>query len=456
MHKLLSVPLDLLWPDRPSGWPDSLARLLPALGNMARLASASTLAYLITRWLVNGPIDLTASLTALLVMQASAAGSFNKGLRRVVAVGVGVGMALMTAGWLGMHWWSLGLAIFFALVLARVLRLGDSALEMPISAMLILGSTRGEVDAETRVISTLIGTLVGVVFPLLLPPAVPYRSAAAAVRRSAASTRDVLFGAADQMDRGEVTRPMVGSWLARARQVTSQISRAHEQVDDLSDVRRFNSRALGTADISPILTSGLHSLESCLLSLRAILMLMEREAPPVAAHPSAFRQGPDHPVLSTQMRHGVAEVLRRLGDCLESFGAMVEAEAIGNEAKAHEVFAINYRQLRDARADLAVLMRVQDEQGEQWLMRGGILAALDQVLQQLDVDARVRVRERWKASQLGRRLPEAQIGPRTTAVDRARHARLRARQLRRPEPSVTSADFLDDDETTQVIPVVRG
>ena len=58
--------------------------------------------------------------------------------------------------------------------------------------------------------------------------------------------------------------------------------------------------------------------------------------------------------------------------------SMVEAEAIGNEAKAHEVFAINYRQLRDARADLAVLMRVQDEQGEQWLMRGGILAALDE------------------------------------------------------------------------------
>ena len=69
--------------------------------------------------------------------------------------------------------------------------------------------------------------------------------------------------------------------------------------------------------------------------------------------------------------------------------------------------------------------------------------------------AAVRVRERWKASQLGRRLPESQIGPRTTMLDRARHARLRARQLRRPEPAPTAADFLGDEQETQVIPVVR-
>lgn len=455
MRHLLPWLLDHLWPTRPAGWSASLARLLPVVGNMARLAVASTLAYLLTRWLVHGPIDLTASLTALLVMQASAAGSAKKGALRVVAVGGGVGMALLATDWLGMHWWSLGLVIFTALLLARVMRLGDSQLEMPISAMLILGSTRFDVAAETRVISTLIGTAVGIAFPLLWPPSVPFRSASAAVRRVAASSRDVLFRAADAMETGEVTRPMVGRWLVDARRITSQIGTAHEQVEDLSDVRRFNSRALGTADVSPILTSGLYTLENCLLSLRAIFMLMERQAPPVGEHPANFGSSADHG-FSSRIQVGVAEVLRRLGDCIEAFGSMVEAEANGNEAKAHEVFATNYRRLRDARADLATLMAEVDENGRELLLRGGVLSALDQVLQMLDVDARVRVRERWKASQLGRRLPESQIGPRTTMLDRARHARLRARQLRRPEPAPTAADFLGDEQETQVIPAIRA
>ncbi|GAA1396675.1 FUSC family protein [Luteococcus peritonei] len=455
MRTTTSWILDRLWPTRPSGWSASFARIVPVVGNMARLAIASTLAYLLTRWLVHGPIDLTAALTALLVMQASAAGSFKKGALRVVAVSSGVGMALLATGWLGMHWWSLGLVIFAALLLARMMRLGDSALEMPISAMLILGSTRFDVAAETRVISTLIGALVGVVFPLLLPPAVPYRSASASVRRVAGSSRDVLFRAADAMQTGDITKPMVARWLVDARRITGQIGKAHEQVEDLSDVRRFNSRAVGTADVSPILTSGLYTLENCLLSLRAIFMLMERQAPPVAEHPANFRADADRG-FSVRIQGGVAEVLRRLGDCIEAFGTMVEAEANGNESKAHEVFAVNYRQLRNARAELASLMAEADENSQEWLLRGGILSALDQVLQMLDVDARVRVRQRWKASQLGRRLPQGQIGPRTTVMDRARHARLRARQLRRPEPTPTTADFLGDEEATQVIPIIRA
>ena len=74
------------------------------------------------------------------------------------------------------------------------------------------------------------------------------------------------------------------------------------------------------------------------------------------------------------------------------------------------------------------------------------------MLAQLDIDARVRVLDRWKASQLGRRLPQGQIGPRTTSVDRFRHSRMRARQLRRPQAPQPVVDFMDDDETTQELP----
>lgn len=451
MRHQFTRALDFLWPSRPAGRSEMVARALPVLGNMARLAVASVLAFGLTRWLVKGPIDLTSALTALLVMQASAAGSFKMGLLRMVSVSTGVGLALLTADGLGMHWWSLGLVIFSALVLARVLRLGDASLEMPISAMLILGSTQGDVAAETRIISTVIGAVVGIVFPLVLPPAVPFRSASSAVRRVATRQREVLHRAAEAMETGAVTKPMVSHWIGQARAVSEQISKATTQVTDLTDLRKFNSRAMGRADIAPILTSGLNSLESCLLSLRAIFLLMERHAP-APAHPSrGVLQAGTQP-LDDDVQQAVAMMLRRLGDCLDAFGLMVEAEANGNEAKAHQVFVTNYRELRDARAELAELIAAGDGLGDQWLLSSGILVALDQVLQQLDIDARVRVRDRWKASQLGRRLAEEQIGPRTNTVDRFRHRRMRARSLRPRNNTSVDTDFMDDDETTQVIP----
>ncbi|WP_420175445.1 FUSC family protein [Luteococcus sp. OSA5] len=449
MQKLLARLLDALWPTRPVGRRETVARLVPALGNMGKLTIASVLAHLLTRALVDGPMDLTSSLTALLVMQASAARTFKKGALRVVAVTSGVGLALGTTYLFGMHWWSLGMVIFSALFLARVLRLGDSALEMPISAMLILGQGT-DVAAETRVVATLIGTLVGVVFPLVFPPAVPLRSAASSVRRVAADQKALLERAAEAMENQTISRPMVSSWIDEARGLTTRISSAHSQVSRLTDVRKFNSRAVGVADISPILVSGLNSLESCLLSLRAIFLEMERHAPP-PTHPSAGPHAGQQP-FDADIQHVVAMMLRRLGDCLDAFGTMVEAEANGNEEAAQKAFVVNYRQLRDARAAIAELMAAADTFDEEWQLTASVLSSLDQVLAQLDIDARVRVRERWKASQLGRRLPQGQIGPRTTTVDRFRHSRMRARQLRRPQAPQPVVDFMDDDETTQQLP----
>ena len=95
--------LDLLWPARPDTWREAGARFGPPVANMVRLSLASTLAFVLTRWLSRGPMDLTSALTALLVMQASAAGSFKQGMLKVVGVMMGVGMALGTTSLVGLH-----------------------------------------------------------------------------------------------------------------------------------------------------------------------------------------------------------------------------------------------------------------------------------------------------------------------------------------------------------------
>ena len=62
----------------------------PDLVNLVRVTTAAVLAYVITRLVTVGPIDLTCSLTAILVTQASATGSLRMGMVRVGAVLTGM------------------------------------------------------------------------------------------------------------------------------------------------------------------------------------------------------------------------------------------------------------------------------------------------------------------------------------------------------------------------------
>ena len=56
-----------------------------------------------------------------------------------MSVVAGVGLAVLLSIAVGLSWWSLGLLIGLSLVVGQVLRLGDNLLEVPISAMLVLG-----------------------------------------------------------------------------------------------------------------------------------------------------------------------------------------------------------------------------------------------------------------------------------------------------------------------------
>ena len=117
------------WPGHPTRWRDVPGRLRPTLSSVLRLTAAAVVSYLITLVLTQGAIDLTGPLTALLVMQASAFSTLKMGAVRVGAVLSGVFVAILLSTWIGLTWWSLGAAIAVSLLLGKVLRLGEQALE---------------------------------------------------------------------------------------------------------------------------------------------------------------------------------------------------------------------------------------------------------------------------------------------------------------------------------------
>lgn len=364
-------------------------RLRPVLVWVARLTAASVVAYLLTVWLVDGPIDLTGALTALLVVQASASASLRMGVVRVGAVLTGVLVAVTLSSWVGLSWWSLGAAIALALLLAALLRLGDQRLETAISAMLILGTGGQEIAAETRVLTTLIGAGVGMAFNLLLPPRVPFRAAVADVRNIASSQAACLRTAAASMAQRPITKGAVGTWLDEARAVAQAVSRTEVAISTVADVRRFNPRSIGTPEVEPVLRAGLESLDRSLLAIRALFATMFAEAPEHETPDDGYGE---------QVRPAFAVLLDQLADCLEAFGALVEAEAESSEAGVERNLAESLDVAGEARAILTELLLVDPrEETGLWLLRGSILSSVDHVLVPLKLEDRARLRGRDQA-----------------------------------------------------------
>jgi hypothetical protein len=390
------------WPGHPARWRDVPSRLTPTMVTVGRLTAAAVVSYLISLSLTKGAVDLTGPLTALLVVQASAYSTIKMGAVRVGAVLSGVLVATLLSTVIGLTWWSLGAAIASSLVLAKVLRLGEQALETPISAMLILGVTNHDVAAEVRILNTLIGAAVGVAFNLVYPPAMPTASAGRALLRVADGAAAPLDAAADALELGPVTRADVEDWIARARAANRLVAAATDIVAALRDSRRFNPRALGTVDVEPVLASGLDTLEHTLLSVRALFAVVLTELP-------SGSSSPDDPY-GAELRTVFAVVLRDTAECLRAFGSLVVAEAEDREEETERALGQSLDILRETQAILTELIMVDaQENTASWLLRGSILAAVEQVLSRLDLEDRARFHRDWKDAQA--RRPLANLPP---------------------------------------------
>lgn len=380
------------WPSMPTSWSELPKRLRPAATQITRLTVAAVVSYIVADTLFPGILDLTAPLTALLVVQASTVGTLLMGVVRVGAVLTGVLVAVGISSSIGLSWWSLAFVIAASLILAMVLRLGDQSLEAPISAMLILAvSAAPGVAAEVRVANTLIGTVVGIAFSLLVPVAIPNRQASEAVRRvtrsQAALMDEVALTLGDRAPHPEEVK----AWFEWTDHIADELRGASAAVEAVRERRRFNPRALATAMVHPGLRAAVERLGRSLAAERALLVAIAREAP-------AARGGSPDP-METELRRAFAVVLDDVADGLRAFGDLVDAEyGRGNPERADEALARMLEGGRETRAVLTELMLLEVDpraQTELWMLQGSVLAAIDQVIAQLDLEHTERSTEPW-------------------------------------------------------------
>jgi hypothetical protein len=398
------------WPSFPTSWAQLPARIRPASAQIARLTVAAVVSYLIANQVSPGIVDLTAPLTALLVVQASTVGTLQMGLVRVGAVLTGVLVAVAVASSVGLTWWSLALVIAASLALAKVLRLGEQSLEAPISAMLILAVSSPELAAEVRVVNTLIGTVVGIAFSLLVPVTIPNARARQAVRGVARSEAGLL----DEVSLTVASRTPhpdeVTAWLVWADHIEGDLRQAETSVDAIAQSRKLNPLALASATVHPGLANALGRLDGCLGAIRALLSVIALQAP------AAGRSADDSPGDSSdspaaaELRRAFAVVLGDLAGGLRSFAELVDAEfGPGHPDRVAEALDETVEIVREARAVVTELMFIDVDprtQTDLWMLQGSVLAAVDHVLRQLDLEHSERRTEAWLTRRAAPLIPQ--------------------------------------------------
>ena len=397
----------------------------------SRITVAATASYLVGTLLFPGTQPLLAPLTAMLVVQVTPVSLLASGLDRVIAVVSGVTLAVAFGAVVPLEWWSLGVLIFVAITLGQALRLKSNLVEVAISGMLVLGvGALGTGSAAwQRIAETLVGAAVGIATNLLFPPKVASDDVGDAIDELADRVSDLLTRAADDLadtDPGDVAHVARG-WLDEARATTAEIPRIAQALQRAEEGRRLNVRAVGTADLGPGLRVGLESLEHSAIAIRSMFRAVLD-----AARDDAWL---DDDVSAEEVFLSIAYTLRELAAGVDAFGQLVHDEGdptvriTPTDVDAMRTALDGMHEAR-ARLEDALLAGGPSELIE---LNAAMLGTVKRVLQELDLDERVR-----RQLRLARRLRPPRAGP-PTGVPPTGHPAL-------PEP--------DPDAETQHLPLI--
>lgn len=358
----------------------------PALAWTLRLTTAAVASYLVGSAIFPRTQPLLAPLTALLVVQLTPVSLLASGIDRVFSVVAGVFVAVAVSTAVHLTWWSLAAVIALSIMVGQALRLGPNLLEVPISAMLVLGV--GSMGAESaggqRIAETLVGAGVGVLSNLFFPPKIAALDAGTALQGLAERLADLLNAAAADMAQPRASRDSgreeTTQWLDQARVLTHDLPGVGSALLRAEQGRRLNLRALGTPDAGPGLRQGMEALEHCAVAVRSMFRSF------VDASGGEWNTG-EH---GDALRSADALIMDDLAAGLRAFGLLVRAESQPGEWPAPEMTELQHalERLREARARITELVLSQDDPSRTEL-NFALMSTVKRVMTELDLDRRL-------------------------------------------------------------------
>ncbi|MFD8477962.1 aromatic acid exporter family protein [Kitasatospora sp. NPDC059673] len=408
--------------------PESVAAVVrrgardPFVVQTVRATVAATLAYVVATWLSREPVPLTAPLTALLVVQVTVYSTLKTSVRRVNSVVVGVLIAIGFSAVVGLSWWSLGLIILASLTVGRFVRVDEFVQEVAISAMLILGVSQVTTQAWDRVLETLIGAAVGLLFNLVFAPPVWVDTAGEKIEDLARRARHLLLDLAEELGR-PVPVERAAARLHEARRLDQAIAEVDGALRQAEDSLRLNPRISEGLLSRLVLRTGLDTLEICVVVIRVIARSLTD---------LAKRRTVDERLFPSEVAVALEELFAHIGGAMVSFAVLVTTQVSRNADEAEQRLTSELAAAWSCRENVAhLLLRRIQQDPQAWQLHGALLAEVDRILDELDLEHRTRrlMEELDRASVAGRERFSRFAGIRRLA----RGERLRPRRRPRPD-----------------------
>ena len=189
---------------------------------------ASTTAWLIGDSLVfNG--GLVAAIVCALSIRISLYKSVREGLGQIVGTAIGAGVALLTVYYFSFGPIAIGMTVLLCSVVARGLRLGEVAsVNVPVTALIVIGPGISGSTAENRLISTLIGAAVAIVFSYFSHANTPAGRTVNQISRLGKRGAGLISEMAQGIAAG-ISQKQAGSWLGKARLLVEEIPSLRSQ-----------------------------------------------------------------------------------------------------------------------------------------------------------------------------------------------------------------------------------
>jgi len=200
-----------------------------------------------TAWMIGDNLvfkgGVVAAIVCALSIRISLYKSVREGLGQIVGTAIGAGVALLTVHYFNFGVIAIGTTVLLCSVVARGLRLGEVAsVNVPVTALIVIGPGISGSTAEHRLASTLIGAAVAIVFSYFshanTPAGRTVNQIAKIGKKSAALISEMAEGVAAGFNQKQA-----GNWLAKARLLAEEIPTLRSQAIEAKQYARWSPLA---------------------------------------------------------------------------------------------------------------------------------------------------------------------------------------------------------------------
>ncbi|MET7426546.1 aromatic acid exporter family protein [Dactylosporangium sp. NPDC005555] len=316
----------------------SVPKSRPSWLTVVKTTVAATTAWVLARQLGDNVAVLFAPIVAILTLQASVYGSIATGLQLLFANLVGTAVAVGWVQLLGLTWWSLALAAFGALALARQVTntpLARNQLTIAVLAVVVLAPV-AKGYGQWRFIDVAIGSVVGLAVAVIVPERPRLRQAREALGYWSATCVTVLADIAAELDRRDDGPSLPPAerhhWIQTSRSLADLSADAAAEVAGVEETARLNVAAVRLRQRVGELRGEQLFLVRITLQVRAVALAVDRLYDR-AGQPPAL----DRATLAGLLR-SLAALLRDRVDGMDTGDQALRAALIGAVERTHTVF----------------------------------------------------------------------------------------------------------------------